>query len=86
MAERIRRAALDSFEATGCRDYARVDVRVDRDGFPHVLEVNPNPSLAPGVGMARAAGLAGMSYDDLIQRLVRNAEERGALSPLPPAL
>ena len=86
VAERIRRAALDSFEATGCRDYARVDVRVDRDGFPHVLEVNPNPSLAPGVGMARAAALAGLSYDDLIQRLVRNAEERGALSPLPPAL
>jgi D-alanine-D-alanine ligase len=84
LAERIRRVAADAFAATGCRDYARVDVRVGRDGEVVVLEVNPNPSLSPDVGIARAAGLAGWSYDDLVRRLARNAEERGPLSALPP--
>jgi D-alanine-D-alanine ligase len=83
VARRIREVSLAAFEAVGCRDYARVDVRVDRSGGVHVLEVNPNPSLAPDVGLARAAAVGGRPYEDLVRLLVRNAEERGALSALP---
>lgn len=83
LAERIRRVAAAAFVATGCRDYARVDVRVGRDGALWVLEVNPNPSLIPAWALARAAGLAGWSFPALVQLLVRNAEQRGPLSPLP---
>jgi D-alanine-D-alanine ligase len=83
VAERIRGVARAAFDAAGCRDYARVDVRVDRDGTPFVLEVNPNPSLHPAWGLARAAEIAGWTFEALVRRFVENAEERGPLSALP---
>lgn len=82
-ADRIRRVAAAAFEATGCRDYARADVRVGFDGAVHVLEVNPNPCLIPELALARAAGLAGWPYAALVHLFIRNAEERGPLSSLP---
>ncbi len=83
LARRIAEVSVAAFEALGCRDYARVDVRIDWDENPYILEVNPNPCMTPGVGIARAAGLAGWTYEALVQRFVKNAEERGPLSPLP---
>jgi len=79
---RIRQVALAAFEAVSCRDYARVDMRVDSEDNPVVLEVNPNPCIAPGAGLARSAGVAGWSYDDLIRRFVANAAARGPIAPL----
>jgi D-alanine-D-alanine ligase len=76
LASRVRAVALAAFDAVGARDYARVDVRVDARGEPFVLEVNPNPDISPGAGLARAARVAGWSYDDFIQRIVQVAEER----------
>src|SRR5262249_38331379 len=43
LATRLQALAVDSFRATGCRDYARVDFRLDGTGAPMILEVNPNP-------------------------------------------
>jgi D-alanine-D-alanine ligase len=62
-AERLGQIALATFRTTGCRDYARVDLRMDADGQPYVLEVNANPDIGP----------AGIGYEDFIDRLVRNA-------------
>jgi D-alanine-D-alanine ligase len=80
---RVREAAAAAFQAVGGRDYARVDIRIDADERLFVLEVNPNPCLSPYTGLGRAARVAGWTYDDLIHRIVRNAEERGPLAPLP---
>lgn len=75
---KLHKAALAAYRITGCRDYARVDFRVDADGEPYLLEVNPNPDLAQGVGFALCAEKSGRSFDSLIGELLEMAVARGA--------
>ena len=69
-------AALAAFEALGCRDYGRVDLRLSAEGEPYVIDINPNCDLHPQAGYARAAAAAGMDYAALGSRLVDVALER----------
>ncbi len=71
-AERIGKIALAAFRLTGCRDYARVDLRMDGQGRVYVLEVNANPDIGPTAGFARALRAGGWSYEDFVDRLVQN--------------
>lgn len=71
LAAEIRSVALAAFRITGCRDYARVDMRVDATGRVYVLEVNGNPDIGPTAGFARGLRVAGIEYDTFIDRLVR---------------
>ncbi len=75
LAERIGAAALGAFRATGCRHYARVDLRVDRQENVYILEVNGNPDIGPEAGFARALGAAGIAYGDFVEQMVRSAVE-----------
>jgi D-alanine-D-alanine ligase len=68
--------ALAAFEALECRDYGRVDLRVDGQGQPFVIDINPNCDLHPQAGFARAAEAAGISYGALALHLVDLAWER----------
>ncbi len=65
-----------AFEALECRDYGRVDLRVDANGQPYVIDINPNCDLHPQAGFARAAEAAGISYGDLALHLVDLSWER----------
>jgi D-alanine-D-alanine ligase len=77
LAERLADLAVRTFEATGCRDYARVDLRLDAEGAPMILEVNPNPALHPSAGWARALRASGRDYEQTLVALARQALERG---------
>jgi D-alanine-D-alanine ligase len=70
------RVAREAWDAHGLRDYARVDLRIDRDGTPWVIDVNPNPDISPDAGVARSAAVAGMTYIQLITRLTEIAWKR----------
>lgn len=78
LAQRISDVALQAFRAVGGRGYGRVDIRLDENNVPCVLEVNCNPCLDEGMGIARSAEQAGISYPQLLQMIIRVA-----LEPLP---
>ena len=59
----------------GAWGYGRVDLRLDSDGRPCILEVNCNPCLEDGYGLTRQAAQAGISYPHLLQMIVKAALE-----------
>ncbi len=65
--------ARDAFLALGCRDYARIDIRLDRSGQPKILEVNPNPGYHPDAGFSRSLQAAGWTHAEFSRALVRRA-------------
>ncbi len=74
---KIQAIALRAYRALGCRDYARVDMRLDpATGEVFVLEVNPNPDLADSCAFAASAQASGRTYAQLICELVAIALER----------
>ncbi len=75
-AGRIAQLAAAAFETLGCRDYARVDFRLDQQLHPYILEVNPNPDISPDAGFAAAIAAGGLSYGDFIHAIITNAHHR----------
>lgn len=55
------------------RGYARVDFRVDEQNQPWVLEINANPCLSPDAGFVAAASQAGLSYKQVVKRIIQDA-------------
>ena len=80
MRSAIEKVALRAYRVLGCRDWSRVDVRLDADGVPNVVEVNPLPGILPDAAdnscLPKAARAAGLSYDELIQSCLLHAAER----------
>ena len=78
----IESTALAAYRALGCRDWARVDLRLDERSAPNVLEVNPLPGIIPDPAanscFPHAARAAGMTYAGLIQTVTRIAWRRVA--------
>lgn len=73
----IRALALGAFEALGCRDVGRVDVRLDAEGRPCFIECNPLPGLTPGWSdLCLIAESEGLGYTDLIAGILAPAVAR----------
>jgi D-alanine-D-alanine ligase len=85
LSSRIRRKveeiSLRAFRITGCRDYARLDLRLDAHGHPYVLEVNPNPDLTEGVSFMESAEKAGMTFSETLGKIVTFALARKPPQP-----
>jgi D-alanine-D-alanine ligase len=82
LAAHIQDIALRAFRAVGCRDYARVDMRLDETtGQVYILEVNPNPDLADSCAFAQCVRASGRTYAQAMNELVHYALERAKVSP-----
>jgi D-alanine-D-alanine ligase len=74
---RLGTHALCAGKALGCRDFWRVDFRIDANGRPRILEVNTLPGLQPGYSdMVKMAEPAGMRYADIVQAILLSALNR----------
>jgi D-alanine-D-alanine ligase len=76
----IEEICKKAFRVLGCRDWCRVDVRLDHRGMPQIIELNPLPGILPrpeqNSCFPKAARAAGLSYDELILSVVDSAAER----------
>jgi D-alanine-D-alanine ligase len=70
---KAKEVAFKAFKVMGCRDYARVDIRLAKDNKLYVLEVNPNPDITEGAGFMRSAEYSGMTYAQALKRIVKYA-------------
>jgi D-alanine-D-alanine ligase len=78
--EEIERTALAAYHALGCRDWGRVDLRLDASGRPQVIEINPLPGILPDPRQnscfPKAARAAGIGYEELILGVLETALAR----------
>ncbi len=75
------RCCISLFERLECRDYCRFDWRLDAQGNPKLLEVNPNPGWCWDGHLAKMAKYAGLSYSGMLGRILKAAEERFGMEP-----
>ena len=86
LTRRAQEIAVRSFNALGCYDCARVDMRLDEKGHLYILEINSLPSLGEHGSYTAAAEVMGMDFTALTNRLVEVASARYFGTPAPPQL
>lgn len=78
--EEIEDISKKAFNVLRCRDWCRVDVRLDKNGTAHIIELNPLPGILPepedNSCFPKAAMSAGMSYDEMINSVLDIAMKR----------
>jgi D-alanine-D-alanine ligase len=83
LAAAVERTSLAAYRLLRCRDWARIDLRCDERGVPHVLEVNPLPGIHPDPAMnsclPKAARAAGLDYPEMILSVLRAGAARHGL-------
>ena len=84
LARQIEQTVLAAYRVLRCRDWARIDVRCDARGVPHILEVNPLAGVLPDPAMnscfPKAASAAGIEYGPMIRAVLRAAAARQGLA------
>ncbi|HWR26065.1 MAG TPA: methyltransferase domain-containing protein [Methanosarcina sp.] len=80
----LEKCCLSLFTRLGCRDYARFDWRLDAEGKPKLLEVNPNPGWCWDGHLAKMAAHAGISYPEMLAAIIEAAKERYGLGTSEP--
>jgi D-alanine-D-alanine ligase len=65
-------AALQCWYVFGLRGYARVDMRVDHNDNPYIIEVNANPCLSPDSGVVAAITAASLPFTTVLSRIIND--------------
>jgi len=78
--KKVHAAVLDAYRITGCKDYARLDLRLTKENKVFVLEVNPNPDLTESVSFMESAEHFGLTFGETLVRIVEFALSRPAPS------
>jgi D-alanine-D-alanine ligase len=68
--DRLQHLCKRAYRALELSGFARIDLRLDEQGRPWVLEANPNPQIARGEDFAASAERAGVTYETLLQRII----------------
>jgi len=78
--EKIKQTAIKAFNALECKDWARIDIRLDENNIPNIIEINPLPGILPDPASnscyPKAARAAGLSYSDMINSVLNAACKR----------
>ncbi len=78
--KQIKDAALRTYKVLRCKDWSRIDIRLDNNGVPNVIEINPLPGIMPdpneNSSFPKAARVAGINYNEMIQRVLFEACKR----------
>ncbi len=75
-AERLQQIAIGAYQAIGCRDWARFDIRCDAHGQPYILDANLEPGVASDYVLTKCAYAAGWTFNELILRILNHAIQR----------
>jgi D-alanine-D-alanine ligase len=79
---KVEEVAIKAFKALRCRDYARVDIRLEVESeVPYVLEVNPNPDISPDAGFTRSLKAAGIPFEKFVEMIIDFALSRSRATP-----
>jgi D-alanine-D-alanine ligase len=76
LSKKISNLALKAYNAVDCRDFGRVDFRVDKEDNPYVLEINPLPSLSTADVFPLVAKESGGTYETIIGEILESALKR----------
>jgi D-alanine-D-alanine ligase len=73
---RLKEASLRIFDILGCRDFARLDFRLDSDGTPYFIEINPLPGLGNHSDLVIMADMLGIPHKELVNKILTAASKR----------
>ena len=74
--EKIQDVAVMTHRALGCWGFSRVDILLDENGIPYVLETNTIPGMTPHSAMPKSAAAMGLDYPHLVRQMLRSAFDR----------
>jgi len=74
--EKITLSCLRVFQVLGCRDFARLDFRVSREGIPYFIEINPLPGLSTHSDLVIMSVKLGWTHNELINTILDSALKR----------
>jgi D-alanine-D-alanine ligase len=79
----IKNTVLNAYKTLRCRDWSRIDVRLDSNNIPNIIEVNPIPGILPNPEdnscFPKAARTVGLSYVDMVNKVLYVAAKRHKL-------